>query len=1294
MKYNHYVKVRINKREVWLYIDQIKTDKNGDLIGKSLKDNKYYSFSPSDVLAFYSGNIKDIKGLGMAYVPASDVGTILDTIVPDSMAYETHISARIIEIKLKQSLDKYVAKKLHYTESELHKYLSAEQIDAIAMAVYNIEKKKQAIIIGDQTGIGKGRVAASIIRYGVLKGKKPIFVTEKPNLFSDIYRDLKDIGSENFKPFIVNNFDVKTKVKDDNGDVIYEPLRQNEQEKIFKTAKLPAEFDYIELTYSQVSSEKPTLKQGFIRKMAHDNIIILDESHNAGGNMNTSNTARYFYDIVSMAQGVIFLSATFAKRPDNMPLYACKTSMSEANMSHDELVEAVQKGGVALQEVLSAQLVQEGQMIRRERSFEGVEVNWILLDEKKHEHISVFDNITSVLRDIISFQENHVKDIVSAMDSIASAEGKEVEERKGTSKAGVDNSPFFSKVFQVINQILFSLKAKSVAELAVQHLENGKKPVIAFSSTMETFLEEVGEIGETVNCDFKSVLQKGLDSVLKYTVITPEGSREHKQFSTHELGMEAVTAYNEISNKINSISTGISLTPIDIIKSHVRNAGYTIDEVTGRDLEVQFTGKSESLGVLLKRKKLSATDAFRQFNNNELDCLMINQSGSTGASAHAIITKKVSANEVKQRVMIILQAELDINREVQKRGRINRTGQIMKPIYDYVMSVIPAEKRLMMMLRKKLKSLDANTTSNQKQSEKSIEGDDFLNKYGDKVVTDYLVENTDIAQMLDDPLKFETTNQGAGVIEGASSKVSGRVAVLSVDEQEQFYNEILERYNEYVDYLRQAGQYDLEVEALNLEAKTLDKEVTVQGKDGGSVFAENTYLEKCEVNVLKKPFTKDELQNIITKNLDNRNTKDIQNGLIQEVKDFHLKKVDDGIIETEEKYKKLVENITKEKKYQKLNTAFERENYIKNRERELNTASEEAVKMLKDKLNNQYKYIYGYISFFYIGKALEYPTFFQQTEKAVCVNIAVDRKKKNPFTPSNIKIQVAVANSTKYMSLALSGETARSLSEIMGNSIRNTSYDDESVIKNWQEYTEKSNVNRQVRYIVTGNILQGYAKFDNGKLISYTLLDGGIKKGILLPENYDPQKNIKDKFVNVPIGKAERYIMDLGTNSAVRSSDDKIVLYRENRYSSDNYSFTVPANRNYHNYIKDENIIALCNNPDGFERKSDRMVAYFQKENIPKLLQYLDKEFKLSIAVSKAYFSTYFDNIDDNSSYQKDNLTKEAEKIYEKDKQDFEKRKQVQQKVKSPKEVKSTIDEKSRKIKIAKAKMMMLKLNF
>ena len=460
-------------------------------------------------------------------------------------------------------------------------------------------------------------------------------------------------------------------------------------------------------------------------------------------------------------KGVVFLSATFAKRPDNMPVYAMKTSISEANLTRDELVEAIQKGGVALQEVLSSQLVAEGQMISRERSFEGVEVNYITLEEYETQHRAIADNITEILRNIIGFQSNFIDKQVDELDKIAVAEGKEVTLREGTSQAGVDNIPYFSKVFNVINQMLFSIKADAVADRAIERLKEGKKPIIAFASTMGSFIEEMENEqglavsdGDLINTDFAEVLRRGLDGIMRYTEKDVNGDSVYKKFELAELSDDARKEYTRILEKINDISTGISISPIDLIVKNLESAGYTVAEVTGRKFAVQLNAKGNK-GLVTSRKKLNTNDAFRMFNNNEMDVLMINQSGSTGASAHAIVTPKVPAEQVKQRVMIVLQAELDINTEVQKRGRINRTGQILKPIYDYVISAIPAEKRLMMMLQKKLKSLDANTTSNQKQSTKILDVPDFLNKYGDKVVKEYLLENKTINELLGDPLHIK-----------------------------------------------------------------------------------------------------------------------------------------------------------------------------------------------------------------------------------------------------------------------------------------------------------------------------------------------------------------------------------------------------------------------------------------------------------------------------------------------------------------------------------------------------------
>ena len=59
------------------------------------------------------------------------------------------------------------------------------------------------------------------------------------------------------------------------------------------------------------------------------------------------------------------------------------------------------------------------------------------------------------------------------------------------------------------------------------------------------------------------------------------------------------------------------------------------------------------------------------------------------------------------------------------------------------------------MLQKKLKSLDANTTSNQKQSSKVLDVVDFLNKYGDEKVGEFLANNPTFNEMTGSLVKIE-----------------------------------------------------------------------------------------------------------------------------------------------------------------------------------------------------------------------------------------------------------------------------------------------------------------------------------------------------------------------------------------------------------------------------------------------------------------------------------------------------------------------------------------------------------
>lgn len=1161
------------------------------------------------------------NGLGAPYLPASDSCVVLDTVVPDSMDYETHSAVKRIKEAVGDDIDEFVRQRLKFrSQVELCKALSAEQIDAVAMAIYNIEVRKQGMIIGDQTGIGKGRIAASMVRYAVNQGLQPIFITEKANLFSDLYRDLVAIGSSHLVPFIVNGKESKTDIKDEQGNIVYQAMPSTEQNRVFQDKKVPKKFDFVLATYSQFNSpEKKPEKPSFLSAIASDNIIIMDESHNSSG---SSNTGEFLQSVLAKTKGVVFLSATFAKRPDNMPVYAMKTSISDANMSKEELVEAITKGGVALQEVLASQLVEEGQMLRRERSFEGVEVNYITLEAKEQEHKAIADNVTSILRDVIGFQKNFVNDEVEELDKIAVAEGKEMEVRKGTSEAGVTSQPYFSKVFNVINQMLFSIKAEAVAERTIERLKEGKKPVIAFASTMGSFVEQMEnengmpvKDGDTISADFSEVLMRGLDGVLRYTEKDVNGESIYKQFSMSELSPEAQAEYIRISEKIKSVSTGITISPIDVIIQKLEKAGYSVAEVTGRKYGVQLNLKNNQ-GLVLARKKINTNDAFRKFNNNEVDVLMINQSGSTGASAHAIVTSKVPKEEVRQRVMIVLQAELDINTEVQKRGRINRTGQILKPIYDYVNSAIPAEKRLMMMLQKKLKSLDANTSSNQKQSTKILDVPDFLNKYGDKIVTEYLSENPEVNEILNDPLKLsDTSNEDASSTEDAAHKVSGRVAVLSTKMQQEFYNEIAERYTDFVDYLKQAGEYDLEVEAMNLEAEQIDTAIIKVGKGGESAFGEDSILETVKANVLKKPFTKVELENIITESLNGKDVKTIQAESIAEYDKFVTNRLKEETEANNQKYAELIKNIPNEKKIQKLAGSPNYEHAIREREKELNNAKELAQTNNEKSTSNRKQYVDGLLNFFYVGRKLSYPVQSydggHETVLAMFLGFIIDKRKKNPYAPSAMKLRFAIANSNKYIAIPASYNTE--IMAIKGESvgIANNLFADRLV--EWEAAVKTGTVDRKIRHIITGNLLQAFSDY-KGKLVSYTTIDGATKKGILMPDNWIPKEETNGK-VNVPIGKALKVIASLTVGNSINTNNG-VGLIRHSNY----YKIIVPASHQRGGmFYKDADILKLVEK-NNFEKLSDKMVALLNLNNINKLVEILQNKHGSNVTLSASQF--------------------------------------------------------------------------
>jgi hypothetical protein len=742
--------------------------------------------------------------------------------------------------------------------------------------------------------------------------------------------------------------------------------------------------------------------------------------------------------------------------------------------------------------------------------------------------------------------------------------------------------------------------------------------------------------GDVIKADFSEVLNRGLEGIMKITVRDATGKPSYQRISLSDLSGEGIAEYHLILGEIAQVSTGLCISPIDVLIEKIKDAGYSVAEVTGRKIGLKLaTTMASSLngelgitsaaaishkklvGTVIARKKENTNDAFRRFNNNEVDVLLINQSGSTGASAHAIPTSKVPASEVRQRVMIVLQAELDINTEVQKRGRINRTGQILKPIYDYLTSAIPAEQRLMMMLQKKLKSLDANTSSNQKQSASMLDVPDFLNKYGDRVVKEYLMDNPEVNEMLDDPLKVLDSGEESNserTIENAAQKVSGRVAVLSTEMQKAFYDEIGSRYNDLVEYLKQASEYDLELEAMNLQAETIKSSVICVGTGGGSPFGENVNLEQVEVNVLRKPYTYTELSNILADSLGGRPAQELQQELTEEFRQFTERRLTSEIETLTTKFDRLLAEVPALKSIQRIDDEAERRDAITKQRETVEEGRRGAMTKAQVKSRNIAQSLSQYFRFFHPGRMCNYPIAVIgmgiENVPTVFLGFVIDRRKVNPFAPSAVKLRFAIANGMKYLELPASMHLQ--ISPILSASY-SMRQDPSRLQSYWEGAVANGLATRKKRYIITGNLLQALGTF-KGRLIDYTTMAGGNEKGLLMPESWNPdERGSGGDKVTLPIAKAGDVIRSMQSGTSIKCSNGLIIA----REYGQRYKLYVPASRQGGGDIYlDRELHELVENGI-WEKQSDKMITYVLADRIDAVLVLLGSKHPGTVPVAR-----------------------------------------------------------------------------
>lgn len=1196
----------------------------------------------------------------VTYLPKSKATFRMETEIPRNMAFE--IQKALTQLVLKHgNIDNYVRDQLKYSSLDaLWKSFAAEQVDAIGLYLSQFEKE-QAVIIADQTGIGKGRQAAAVIRHAILHDYIPVFFTRNASLFTDLYRDLKNIDFEKISPLILNT-DSSAKIKAVSGEVMFSPLKSEEQKQLLAKEyevptdseaatkwlksvgkpypnpeehptitinevenSLPEEYNMVLTTYSQVQSAAPFKKLWLSNlieagiegsKKKKKVVFILDESHMAGGYDTIIGT--WMREVLPKTKACCYLSATFAKYPEVMPFYAQKTAIQETKLRDSHLVDNMSNGGLALQEIIASNLAESGQLIRRQRSNEGIKVDYLTLDHEptRTEHREKVNRMVTIMQDIVRFEREHIHPLLQELNEQAKESAAHL--KKKPAGLGVKQSPYFSKVFNVIDQMIFALKVEEVAKLTLKLLGENKKVVIAFKSTMGSFLKDLkvttGDILSASQVDFMKTFRKGLDGLFNYSYVDASGEKTRKKVSHEMLSYSGQLEYDELVQRMELEEVGLSISPIDQLISIIENTAkpteigghlgknYTVTEVTGRNQRLRY----EDGEYIVNSFKSDTTKSFREFNAGTYDVLLINQSGSTGSSAHA----SIEFADQRQRAMVIHQFELDINTEVQKRGRINRTGQVVPPEYYYVTTSIPTEKRLMTMLKAKLKSLDANTTGSQKTNDEMLDSPDFFNKYGDEVAFKWVTENPYKAEELGDPTyvnRWGEVERSDGV--DAMKQVTGRLGLLPVEEQEEIFNELLEKYHAHINWLKQQGDYDLETEFLPLSAEVKNRFLFQSGQGGTSPFGQDTLSEETIVNNLRKPYTKEELDKIVVKILDGKTPLQHHEAIERLVSKTYPQitlDFEESTIEYIQKDEKKIEQLQQQRKEIEDDENKLNKNELKIEAIEAKIESRRATLQQNiTKISRVKENLLQLIQRWKVGDVVkissgEYEAWGMFLEVKI-------GSAKNIFSPGNITVHFAVSDYRKRISFNFTDDQVIFINNI---AFLSQEIDKEKSIEikaKWNELVKLSSKNRETRYFLTGNIV-GVSSFLNqsNKLVKYDTVAGEVKNGIFMNREYDQQ----NKKALVSMLKAYKNLLQLAKTEIVADAEARVRFSFEEEYVLKVY-ITKSGNKDLYVDTQLRGYLQRPSQqdddqPTDFIQQANDMVGYLHHDKVELFLKRLD----------------------------------------------------------------------------------------
>lgn len=427
------------------------------------------------------------------------------------------------------------------------------------------------------------------------------------------------------------------------------------------------------MTYQNLVSEKRYVQLTDWCGYDFDGMIVFDESHrgkNSIGNENiASKTSKRMIQLQALYPNarVLYVSATGCSTIENMG-YMTRLGLWNNHMfpTMNQFMKTIQKGGYLSHEMVAMELKSKGAFISRQLSYSKV-TSSITYVEMTSEFKDIYNKAVQFM--------NEIRD--SGVLSINKNKAKMI---------------YGSAALRYFKSLLIAFKLPETIEVIQQAIEQNYSVVISIQSTYECFIQN-SSYEEFEMCAPSIIIDNMLKQLLDMNT-PPESEPDSIEMQKNRVLLHEFST----QNKNMTFAQKLDYNVIDVIVTHFGK--NNVAEITGR--------KQNVCSGNIERRTETNLQEQKAFMNGSKKICIISSAGSVGISLQSDRKHK----NKNRRVHILLELPWSAEQFIQQCGRTHRSGQIIAPHYQFIMTPVPGEKRFMNVIMQRLQSLGALTMGN------------------------------------------------------------------------------------------------------------------------------------------------------------------------------------------------------------------------------------------------------------------------------------------------------------------------------------------------------------------------------------------------------------------------------------------------------------------------------------------------------------------------------------------------------------------------------------------------------